>query len=785
MQQDGCGFELFRPALLNEQASSDKLKDAVLDLANELQSGDFALLFFSGHAEAQPLEGSDLDEVYLVSHDFDIERARRDRTRYVSLRWLREQLFEHEQANTILCILDCCYAGKFAESAPDPYFETLRQRLRFYFGEPGAQSPSRPDGVRLALTATGNSVAKEQDGHGLLTGHILKALRGECEQAANDRGEIRFNSLFGYLSAAMRDQAPRFFGAGADPLLATHPHLSAQLRREREQQAQQAKREGWIRALATDSSGFLDDRLASFVGRERELERVRQYVRELLPTGGYLAITGVAGQGKSSLIAQLVQEAAQERGGIEQVVYHFIPSTPGAEYQAVLLRNLIARLVLKHQLFDVFLEEHASTATLSAGFHWMLSTLAEQGKQEIIFIDGLDQLRPDQQTGWRDLSFLPQGPDLPPPGIVFVLGTRPDDTRRPLESLKPFQEYPLPGLSRPDFDLVLRHRNVTTLETSLISRLHEMLNENALYLDLVAKELAARPSIAPQEVEQIAQQVADNPEHLFSLSIERLRWQRDLWEAVTKPVLGLLSVTREPLSRDHLKRLLNLNSTKQVDGEQLNLGLQGLGGLIGLDNQQRYSLFHLKLRDYLLQDKQQPQQEYLFDLEDQRQQHRRFVAWCEQHGLDEIWKDTALDLAEQERRRYARQHYIAHLYEAGQWEQLFEVLDEGRYGKAKLASDPSTRLYALDLDLGRRAAASSHWNLQQAIQHLPHLWRYTLLRSSLASRADRYPEEAFKAMLVLGYEQRAIGLAELLTKPAYQASIFLLIARHLSSLPER
>src|SRR5579885_1376791 len=429
LQADCCGFELFRPALLDEQASSGNLKDAVLDLANALQSGDFALLFFSGHAQAQPLRGSDLDEVYLVTNDFEAARARRDPARYVSLRWLREQLFEHEEANTLLCILDCCYAGKFADSAPDPYFETLSQRLRFYFGEPGAQSPSRPGGVRLALTATGNSVAKEQDGHGLLTGHLLKALRGKCEQAANERGEITFTSLFGYLKAAMPDQSPRFFGAGDDLLLATHLHLSAQQRRER---AEQAEREPRLRALAADPSGFLQDRLASFVGREQELEKVRRYIQALPPTGGYLAITGVAGQGKSSLIARLVQEEAQAQGGIERVVYHFIPPTPGAAYQAVLLRKLMARLILKHQLSDVFLEEQPNTDTLSSGFHWMLAELAQRGTQEIIFIDGLDQLRPDQQTGWRDLSFLPQGPDLPPSGIVFVLGTRPDGTRRPL-----------------------------------------------------------------------------------------------------------------------------------------------------------------------------------------------------------------------------------------------------------------------------------------------------------------------------------------------------------------
>ncbi|HTD19885.1 MAG TPA: hypothetical protein VK667_10180, partial [Ktedonobacteraceae bacterium] len=86
-----------------------------------------------------------------------------------------------------------------------------------------------------------------------------------------------------------------------------------------------------------------------------------------------------------------------------------------------------------------------------------------------------------------------------------------------------------------------------------------------------------RNDITNQEVEEIVRQIADNPENLFSLTIDRLRRQETLWTAVIKPVLGLLLVTKEPLVRDHLKHLLNLSSTTtKVDGEQLNQGLERL-----------------------------------------------------------------------------------------------------------------------------------------------------------------------------------------------------------------
>ena len=55
-------------------------------------------------------------------------------------------------------------------------------------------------------------------------------------------------------------------------------------------------------------------------------------------------------------------------------------------------------------------------------------------------------------------------------------------------------------------------------------------------------------------------------------------------------------------------------------------------------------------------------------------------------------------------------------------------------------------------------------------------YRYTLLRCSLASRADKYPVEAFRVMLLLGQETKALGLAELITQQKQRAEVFTLIA---------
>src|SRR5207245_2863865 len=114
------------------------------------------------------------------------------------------------------------------------------------------------------------------------------------------------------------------------------------------------------------------------------------------------------------------------------------PFNPGPDHQVGLLRNLMARLILKYDLSDLYVASE-SRAALRDYFPKVLQEIIAKGRQEVIFLDGLDQLE-DEQSGTRDLSFLPNNP---PPGIVFVLGTRPNDTLRPLELLKPHYEYKL------------------------------------------------------------------------------------------------------------------------------------------------------------------------------------------------------------------------------------------------------------------------------------------------------------------------------------------------------
>lgn len=512
-----------------------------------------------------------------------------------------------------------------------------------------------------------------------------------------------------------------------------------------------------LQKLLADHSAFIKSRLTSFVGRAKELAEIEQEIEAKLATGGYVTISGKAGQGKSSVVASLVKTRLDSpiAGGQELLLaHHFIPFSPGADHQVELLRNLMARLILKYNLSPIYVASD-SRASLRQMFVVVLKEVVARGGQEVIFIDGLDQLE-HELTGERDLSFLPTNP---PPGIVFVLGTRPDDTLKPPELLKPKYEYKLPELSRNDFELVLSRQEVS-LATTLIDQFYQAMDKNALYLDLVARELASSQSLTPQK---IIERVAANPENLFELAIDRLKHNLTEWEDVLKPVLGVLVATQEPLPVATIGQLLGLTPRDLAEA------ILKLGGLLAEDGQGRRYLYHLKLKEYLSPDPKNPEKLAVCDAQFLAALHAKFASFCEgdnnnTNGLEAIWQDSPHNTLENYRRSYARQHYVTHLYHARDYPRLFNLLDRGEYGLHKIKDyDPSTRTYALDLDLGRAAASREGLELAEGIGLLPNLWRYTLLRVSLASRVDNYPIEIFEQIFLAGREKECLARVELLT----------------------
>lgn len=510
--------------------------------------------------------------------------------------------------------------------------------------------------------------------------------------------------------------------------------------------------------------------LRDFVGREQERKAVRQHIEDLQDQGGYLAITAPAGEGKSSLIAQLIIEEEQ-RG--QQIPAYFIPMQPGPNGQSDLLRHILASLVYKHQLSASYVDVDRDSLPLA--LRRLLTELSQRGIRETIYIDGLDQLLPEP-GGRRELSWLPE--ELPK-GIVFVLSLRPDETLATLKTGRRLIEYQLPHLSQSDFSALLAQRNVR-LPIDLVERYYRSLRGNALYLSLLTGELAQQQQqmpITPSHAEDVLRQIESNPADLFRPTLERLKSDLALWEKLLYPLLAVLVVAQEPLSEGQLRSILGLTH------ERCQEGLRRLGGLLTHDGQGRYELYHLKLREYLQGETEygQEQSGALLAPDEVAAWHTRLAKWCAGDDLSLIWRES-YEALERQRRQYARRHFIRHLYLGGvtQWQQLFSVLDDGHYSRQKLqADDGGGKALVLDLDLGRRAAGWNGWSQEEALSMQPRLVAYTLLRCLLASQANGYPSEAFGLLVALEGTNKARGLAALITEARWRIEALLAIVRQL------
>ncbi len=759
LEAPACGF--VAESLTGEQATASSLRQAIEDLLYEATPATELLVYFSGHAVPVAL-GPRENETFLVTSDFDAARAVRQPTRYLSLRWLYEHLYRDPTAGRVLIFLDCCFAGNILGLGDAHLTLDFRTVLEQFRTGLDAQTATRyTEKLRVIIPAVGpGQKARELHGMGLATRVLHELLTGAVPHTELGDGRVTVDLLIDRLRKTLPDHAPAPASIGQGLYVLANLCADVAAARAAPATAHAALRETTLRALIHDHSGFIANRLEAFVGRQSELAEIRARVAATRATGDYVTVTGHAGQGKSSIIARVLQEY-----GPDTTAHHFIPIKPGPDHQVGLMRNILARLILKHGLSEIYVASDSRPA-LRDYFAQALREIAATGAQEIIVIDGLDQIEEDL-NGERDLSFLPLEP---PPGIVFLLGTRPNDTLKPLELRKPHTEYWLPNLSREDFTQVLAHRGVTTLDAALTERFYAAMQENALYLDLVARELAQPGALAP---EALIARIADNPDNLFSLSIERLKADRQRWRTVLKPVLGLLLAARDPLSARAIRALIG------VEDDECREGLQRLGGLLARDGEGRWYLYHLKLSDYLRQNPAQPQKAYVFATDEEERYHQQLADWGTggRGGLATIWTAVTGDALEQERRAYAQQHYVAHLAAARSYDQLWACVDTGDYGRAKLRHDPSGRSYVRDLDVARDAViASAHGDAAAEVAILPRLWRYSLLRGSLASQADNVPDALFPLMAHLGREQEAVNIAELLNNPLRKGFALLQIA---------
>lgn len=134
----------------------------------------------------------------------------------------------------------------------------------------------------------------------------------------------------------------------------------------------------------------------------------------------------------------------------------------------------------------------------------------------------------------------------------MVLGSRPDETLKPLEILHRV-DYDLPPL-REDDALALWRSVQPGVSDSLLHNLYTALKGNALFVHLAADTMQGASVV---DATSLIKQIEQNPSNLFGITLERIKGRSmSDWRSIWKPMLALLLVAQEPLRLDVLGDLL-------------------------------------------------------------------------------------------------------------------------------------------------------------------------------------------------------------------------------------
>lgn len=176
---------------LGPEASVADLKASLSWAVHDAGHDDVLLVYFAGHTmEPEWSRGTD---VYLVTPDLDDRVLAQDPEAGLRMSYLKRHVLGRFPG-TALLILDCCRAGSL--------IATTEQTIDMISHE------GRPEARYSALMACARNGTTREDaalGHGVLTHHVLRGLRG---QAVDRRGQVTFQAMSNYVQEQALDPTP-------------------------------------------------------------------------------------------------------------------------------------------------------------------------------------------------------------------------------------------------------------------------------------------------------------------------------------------------------------------------------------------------------------------------------------------------------------------------------------------------------------------------------------------------------------------------------------------------
>ncbi len=371
----------------------------------------------------------------------------------------------------------------------------------------------------------------------------------------------------------------------------------------------------------------------------------------------------------------------------------------------------------------------------------------EPPKAAVILIDSLDEAV--TTTGNENIVTLLaklSESDLPV-WVRFILTSRPEDrVMRELKSLKPYKlekmsednlkdirNYIDKRVEDTKFQKVLQKNEVK--DEMLSHKIVELSMGIFLYTELLLNDIEAERqpldnlSALPTSIDEIY--------HKFLK-----RFKVDEWQKQYQPILGLLTVTQEPLTEKQLENFTG------IDAEQLRYDLGVVRQFLDVDKDEEknetYAIFHQSLRDYLL-DKERNKHFW----SDAIKQNNLFVNYYKKDSP--TWEEVDWKKAD----RYGLLNLPKHLDAAGRKEEIYMLLTSSRdWMQTKFEFFSSDAVYVDDLEL-----AINKFTDPLKPDELLTLVKLYAARQVVHQRASRYQDIDLKTLVFLGRYAEAFGYA--------------------------
>lgn len=269
-----------------------------------------------------------------------------------------------------------------------------------------------------------------------------------------------------------------------------------------------------------------------YTGRRDARDFLKHFLNK--HTCGYVFICGYPGQGKTAFCSDLIRRYGY--------VHHLAGISGGRNDVRLILRSLLSQIPSSVQ-YNPRLPD--SLQELSKLWEETL-IFCSKIKPIVILLDGLDELPKEEMENLGSLL-----PERLSPGVFVILALRPGqllDVIRDHTSSAGNETYELGPLASEDIELILRNE-LTTVTEAALNRIKAAAMGSPLYVRSLINELRVHPDF----------ELSDLPPTLEGLFRRATHFASDASAEGIRRILGLLSVTRKPLSIAEMQQMTQLS----------------------------------------------------------------------------------------------------------------------------------------------------------------------------------------------------------------------------------